>query len=116
METTVLINEMTPNSSETDKKSDKDTISIVREKSTVKHIPVMIKGEIVPNNGESLVPFTGVLHNSLSKIKDLSYNTKKNKLNDVNKHKVMIVGDSHSHGSIIRLGEYLGKNFEVYVG
>jgi hypothetical protein len=113
MESTVLVKEMTPKSSETENKSDKDTISIVRGKSTVKYIPVIMNGEIVPNNGESLIPFTGVVHNSLNKIKNLNSKTKKNELNDVNKHKVMIVGDSHSRGSTIRLGEYLGKNFEV---
>jgi hypothetical protein len=67
MEPTVLVKEMTPKSSETDNKSDKDTISIVRGKSIVKYIPVIMNGEIVPNNSESLVPFTGVVHNKQNK-------------------------------------------------
>jgi hypothetical protein len=37
-----------------------------------------------------------------------------NELNEVNKHNTMIVGDSHSQGSAVRIGEYLGKKFDVY--
>jgi hypothetical protein len=38
----------------------------------------------------------------------------KNEFKDINKHNIMIMGDSHSRGSAISIGEYLGKKFEVY--
>ncbi|PNF28557.1 hypothetical protein B7P43_G12917 [Cryptotermes secundus] len=35
-------------------------------------------------------------------------------MNEVNNHNIIIVGDSHSKGSALRVGEYLGKKFQVY--
>jgi hypothetical protein len=37
-----------------------------------------------------------------------------NKSNDVNKHNVKILGDSHLRGSSIRIGEYFEDKFDIY--
>jgi hypothetical protein len=80
----------------------------------VKHIPAIVNGEIVTNNCKNSVPYTGSVHNRLNKIDNLNYNIMKNESNEVNNHNIMIVGDSHARGSAIRIGEYLGTEFEVY--
>jgi hypothetical protein len=82
-------------------------------KPIVNYIPVIVNGETIINNCENLVSYIGSVHISPNKINNLNYNILENEMNDVNNHKIMVVGDSHLRASAIRIGEYLGKKIKV---
>jgi hypothetical protein len=37
-----------------------------------------------------------------------------NRLNGANKHKIVLMGDSHSRGNIINISHHLGSNFDLF--
>jgi hypothetical protein len=102
MESTVLINETTPKSSETNNKSDKDTVSIVRGKSIVKHIPVIMNGEIIVNNNKQ----------TDKKYNEYTENSMKEKEKSM-RHRVLLLGDSQTRGCADLLKLNLNSEFDV---
>jgi hypothetical protein len=88
----------------------KETPSTRKHDLAVNYIPVIVNGKKATYNSDYLVPSA----ESIRINKTNSYNTMNNKSNYVNKQKVRILGDSHTRGSAIRIGEYLGDKFEVY--
>jgi hypothetical protein len=86
-------------------------IEIEANYKAAKHIPVTVNAKIVTNNCESMITTTGLEYSKI--IKFNSYERNVNKLNNVKKHAVRIIGDSHSRGNTIRISELLGNKYEV---
>ena len=73
-------------------------------------IPVIVNAEIVTKNYESPIPTIGPEYSKIIKYNNYSRNV--NKLKKVEKHNVMIIGDSHCKGISISVSDFLGVNHD----
>jgi hypothetical protein len=74
---------------------------------SLKHIPVIVNAEIVMEKGDK---DTHRIRYECSKGFE---NNNYNGLNKANKHKILLMGDSHSRGNIININ-HLGSNFDLF--
>jgi hypothetical protein len=80
-------------------------------KTVFKHIPVIVNTEVITNNCDN-IKSTSIPE--LSRIaKTNNYNRKIRGPNEANKHKIMVIGDSHCRGSVRNVSDYLGGKFVV---
>jgi hypothetical protein len=71
-----------------------------RSDSAMKHIPVIVKAEIVVEKGDKDT------HRIRSECSKGFENSNYNRLNKANKHKIVLMGDSHSKGNIINMSSF----------
>jgi hypothetical protein len=79
-----------------------------RSESAMKHIPVIVNAEIVMEKGGK---DTLRIRSECSKRFE---NNNYNRLNKANKHKISLMGDSHSRGNVINISHHLGSNFDLF--
>jgi hypothetical protein len=68
-------------------------------KTIVKHIPVIVNSQVITNNCDNTTPTND--------------NRTAKGQNNVIKHKIMVIGDSHCRGTARNISDYLGGKFEV---
>jgi hypothetical protein len=79
-----------------------------RSESAMKHISVIVNAEIVMEKGDVDT------HRIRSECSKEFENSNYNGLNKANKHKIVLMGGSHSKGNIINISHHLGSNFDLF--
>jgi hypothetical protein len=80
-------------------------------KAAPKLIPVIVKNELRINNRDNNIPSLKHKLSSTVKTKNISRTIKG--LNEAERHKIMLIGDSHCRGMARNTSDYLGDKFEV---
>jgi hypothetical protein len=80
-------------------------------KTIFKHIPVIVNTKVITNNCDNIKSPLKTEPSIIAKTN--IHNRQFRRPTEANKHKIMVIGNSHSRGSVRIIGDYLGGQYVV---